>query len=156
MIFSIGFAIARLRRIGGLRVGSLRIGGLALAVLVASLATPALAQQCVTVGTNQTCTNAIFLSGGTTGITDAATLDVTNLASGTLAGTATDATGAGANATGVSATTADVNNLGAISATATETGASIFAPHRINHRRYLSGEFEHDLDKCDRDDHVKI
>jgi hypothetical protein len=88
MIFGIGFAIARLLRIGGLR-----IGGLALAVLVATLATPALAQQCVTVGTNQTCTNAIFLSGGATGITDDATLDVTNLASGTIAGTATDATG---------------------------------------------------------------
>ena len=97
-------------------------------MLAASLTTPALAQQCVTVGTNSTCTNAIFLSGGTTGITDAATLDVTNLASGTLAGTATDATGAGANATGVSATTANVNNLGAISATATETGAHSASP----------------------------
>ena len=95
MIFGIGFAIARLLRIGGLR-----IGGLALLVLAAR----SRRRRCATMRHGrheQTCTNAIFLSGGATGITDDATLNVTNLASGTLAGTFTDARGAGANANGV-------------------------------------------------------
>jgi hypothetical protein len=47
------------------------------------------AQQCTPTGTNQTCTNSIFLSGGTIGISDLAgqnTLTVTNTTSGTISG----------------------------------------------------------------------
>jgi outer membrane autotransporter protein len=65
----------------------------------------ALAQQCTTTGTNQTCTNSIFLTGGADGIFDNATLTVTNTASGTITGSVF-----GINATD----TANVTNFGTI------------------------------------------
>jgi uncharacterized protein with beta-barrel porin domain len=65
------------------------------------------AAQCTTTGTNQTCTNSIFLSGGASGISDTATITVTNTASGTISGSLF-----GINA----ADTANVTNFGIISA----------------------------------------
>lgn len=44
------------------------------------------AQQCTTAGSNQTCVNSIFLSGGASGITDTATLTLTNAGTGTVSG----------------------------------------------------------------------
>jgi uncharacterized protein with beta-barrel porin domain len=44
------------------------------------------AQQCSAVGTNQTCVNSIFLSGGASGVSDSATLTITNADTGTVTG----------------------------------------------------------------------
>ena len=44
------------------------------------------AQQCTATGTNQTCSNSIFLSGGANGISDGGTLTVTNTDTGTITG----------------------------------------------------------------------
>jgi len=63
------------------------------------------AQQCTTTGTNQTCSNSVFLSGGATGISDNGTLSVTNTSTGTISGGVF-----GLNA----ADTANVANLGSI------------------------------------------
>ena len=46
------------------------------------------AQPCNPTGTDQTCTNAVTLSGGADGINDTATLTLTNTATGTVSGTA--------------------------------------------------------------------
>jgi outer membrane autotransporter protein len=62
---------------------------------------------CATSGTNQTCTNSVFLSGGATGIQDTATLTATNTNTGTITGTTN----------GISAVNANVNNAGTISGT---------------------------------------
>jgi outer membrane autotransporter protein len=67
---------------------------------------PARAQQCTTTGSNQTCTNSIFLSGGATGIFDSATLTATNASTGTISGSLF-----GINA----ADTANITNFGIIS-----------------------------------------
>jgi hypothetical protein len=64
------------------------------------------AGQCTTTGAKQTCTNSIFLSGGTNGIFDSATLTVTNTGIGTISGSLF-----GINA----ADTANVTNFGIIS-----------------------------------------
>ncbi len=74
-------------------------------VAILCLGGNAFAQQCTTTGTNQTCTNSIFLSGGATGISDSATLTVTNTNSGTISGSVF-----GINA----ADTANVTNFGTI------------------------------------------
>jgi hypothetical protein len=71
------------------------------------------AQQCEPTGTNQTCTNSIFLSGGAIGLLDTATLTVTNTATGIISGISPD------EARGISAVTANVTNSGTISGTAT-------------------------------------
>src|SRR6185312_13736504 len=63
------------------------------------------AQQCTNVGTNQTCTNSIFLSGGANGVFDTATLTVINTGTGTIEGSTF-----GVNA----ADTAEVTNFGTI------------------------------------------
>jgi len=78
-------------------------GAAALAILC--VGDGARAQQCTTSGTNQTCTNSIFLSGGAIGISDGATLTVTNTISGTISGSIF-----GINATD----TANVTNFGTI------------------------------------------
>ena len=65
----------------------------------------ALAQQCTTTGTNQTCTNSILLFGGASGVFDNATLTVTNFDTGTIAGTTF-----GINA----ADTANLTNFGTV------------------------------------------
>jgi len=44
--------------------------------------------KCATTGTNQTCTNSIFLSGGATGLFDTATVRSPNTSTGTIFGTA--------------------------------------------------------------------
>jgi hypothetical protein len=82
-------------------------GPLASAVVLALLwgGDGARAQQCTTTGTNQTCTNSIFLSGGANGIFDSATLTVTNTDTGTITGSTF-----GINA----ADTVNVTNFGTI------------------------------------------
>jgi hypothetical protein len=89
--------------------------GLALALL--PFGSAARAQQCATTGTNQTCTNSIFLSGGTIGILDTATLTVTN--TGTIFGSAGIGGGFGIAAN----TAAIVTNYGTISGAGTEFGS---------------------------------
>src|SRR5262249_50058725 len=66
------------------RVASVMALSVTAALLLAllPLGSSARAQQCVPVGTNQICTNSIFLSGGATGLFDNATLKVTNTAAG--------------------------------------------------------------------------
>ncbi len=73
----------------------------AIALLGASVG--ARAQQCSTTGTNQTCSNSIFLSGGANGLFDSGTLSVNNTGTGTIAGSVF-----GINA----ANTATVTNFG--------------------------------------------
>jgi uncharacterized protein with beta-barrel porin domain len=96
-----------------------------IAVAVLWPGTAALAQQCATTGTNQTCTNSIFLSGGATGLADTATVTVTNTSTGIISGTgfgiAADVanvtnfgTITGGTLTGVSANTVNVTNSGTI------------------------------------------
>ncbi|MBX9827530.1 MAG: autotransporter domain-containing protein [Xanthobacteraceae bacterium] len=84
-----------------------RRGALALlAAIAAATLWPgpaARAQQCATAGTNQTCTNSIFLSGGATGLFDNATVTVTNTDTGTISGGG-----------GILATDANVINFGTI------------------------------------------
>jgi len=79
------FAICWRRR-NGLARALLPILAAAAALVTLCVGDGARAQQCTTTGTNQTCTNSIFLSGGATGISDGATLTVTNTISGTIAG----------------------------------------------------------------------
>jgi len=78
----------------------------AAALMILCVGDGARAQQCTTTGTNQTCTNSIFLSGGASGISDSATLTVTNTSTGTISGSVF-----GINA----ADTANVTNFGIIS-----------------------------------------
>jgi uncharacterized protein with beta-barrel porin domain len=75
------------------------------AALVIVCASGARALQCTTTGTNQSCTNSIFLSGGANGISDNAILTVTNTISGTISGSLF-----GINASD----TANVTNFGTI------------------------------------------
>jgi hypothetical protein len=91
---------------------------LACVALLAVLCTaaPALAQQCTPTGTNQTCTNSIFLTGGAIGLFDNGVppgpgLTVTNTNVGTISG------GPGFGSRGIAATTATVTNNGTISGT---------------------------------------
>src|SRR5579872_2330673 len=86
-----------------------------------ALSTDASAQQCTPTGNNQTCTNSIALTGGAIGLSDANTLTVTNTNTGTITGTDP------ANAFGILATTANVNNTGTVTATAMGAGGTTFA-----------------------------
>ena len=131
---------------------SLGAAPLACVALLAVLcsAVSALAQPCAAIGTNQTCTNSTFLSGGAIGLLDfgaAPGLTVTNTNVGTISGTGGIGTGilaintatvinngtisgstglGGAFGQGISATnTATVTNNGTISGTGTG-GASGF------------------------------
>jgi uncharacterized protein with beta-barrel porin domain len=97
---------------------SLGAATLACVTLLAVLcsAVSALAQQCAATGTNQTCTNSVFLTGEV-GLSDNGTapgLTVTNTNTGTILGTSGLNIG---NAIGISATTATVTNNGTISGT---------------------------------------
>ena len=87
--------------------------GVALLAVLCS-AVPALAQQCTPTGTNQTCTNSIFLTGGAFGLADGGVppgpgLTVTNTSVGTISGTTALAGGTG---TGINAVTATVTDNG--------------------------------------------
>jgi uncharacterized protein with beta-barrel porin domain len=91
------------------------VGLLALLAVLCS-AVSALAQPCVAVGINQTCTNSSLLSVGAIGLLDfgaAPGLTVTNTNLGTISGT-----GGGAGV-GINASTATVTNNGTISGTGT-------------------------------------
>ncbi|MGJ4893348.1 autotransporter outer membrane beta-barrel domain-containing protein [Bradyrhizobium sp. HKCCYLRH3099] len=68
----------------------------------------ALAQQCQSTGTNQTCTNSLALTGSATGLQDNATATVTNSGGASISGSA-------AAGFGLSAQTANVTNFGTIS-----------------------------------------
>ena len=97
--------------------------GVALLAVLCS-AVPALAQQCTPTGTNQTCTNSIFLTGGAFGLFDNGVppgpgLRVTNTSVGTISGTTALAGGTG---TGIDAVTATVTNNGTISGTGGPAG----------------------------------
>ena len=72
--------------------------------------TSAQAQQCTTTGTDQTCTNSIFLSGGAKGLRDTGTATVTNTGTGTISGPSDGTPGVG-----IQATATDVSNFGTIS-----------------------------------------
>ena len=129
---SLAFALvapALLARACGWRERRRRAACAALLALLAVLcgAVSALAQQCNATGTNQTCTNSIFLTGGSIGLFDTGVppgpgLTVTNTNVGTISGTSATAFGSG-----ISATTATVTNNGAISGTGTGGGAGILA-----------------------------
>ena len=95
---SLAFALvapALLARAGGWRERRRRaMACVALLALLAVLcsAVSALAQQCNATGTNQTCTNSIFLTGGAIGLFDIGMapgpgLTVTNTNVGTISGT---------------------------------------------------------------------
>jgi uncharacterized protein with beta-barrel porin domain len=100
----------------------------AIVLLLWPLADARAQQPCTTIGTNQTCTNAVAISGGGVGINDTATLTLTNTATGTVTGTidgvnASTANvtnsgiiqGTGSSGTGISAANANVTNFGTIS-----------------------------------------
>jgi hypothetical protein len=121
---SLAFALvapALLARAGGWR--ERRWCAMACVALIALLAVlcsavSALAQQCNATGTNQTCTNSRFLTGGAIGLSDNGTapgLTVTNTNVGTISGTG----GAGVGGFGITALTATVTNNGTISGTGT-------------------------------------
>jgi hypothetical protein len=71
------------------------------------------AQQCQPAGTDQTCTNSIFLSGGVAGLNDNATATITNTSVGTIVTNNAGGTGFGIFA----GTNANVTNSGTISGT---------------------------------------
>ena len=119
---SLAFALvapALLARAGGWRERRRRaMACVALLALLAVLcsAGSALAQPCMTTGTNQTCTNSTILSGSAIGLSDNGTapgLTVTN--NGTISGTG----GGGVGGFGITAFTATVTNNGTISGTGT-------------------------------------
>ena len=95
-----------------------------LAVLCSAVS--ALAQQCNATGTNQTCTNSIFLTGGAIGLSDNGTapgLTVTNTNAAPSRAPATSAFTVGASV--ILATTATVTNNGTISGTGTGGGVGV-------------------------------
>ena len=87
--------------------------------LALTLSWPAseLLAQCATTGTDQTCTNSIAITGGTTGISDTGTLTVTNTSTGAISGTYVGIRAEAVNVTG---------NSGTISATG-PNGSAILA-----------------------------
>jgi uncharacterized protein with beta-barrel porin domain len=102
------------------RVGGAIRASLALITALAWSVAPASAQQCTPTGTNQTCTNSIFLTGGIIGLFDNGTakgLTVTNTNNGTISGT-----NGGGNGIGIRANTATVTNNGTITGTGTGPG----------------------------------
>jgi hypothetical protein len=116
------------------------VGALALTL---SWPAPEAWAQCATTGTDQTCTNSVAITGGTTGISDTGTLTLTNTSTGAISGTSF----------GIDAATANVTNSGTIQSTGTGihgssgastvtnsvggvisggAGAAIFANDRLN------------------------
>jgi hypothetical protein len=83
---------------------------------------------CATTGTNQTCTNSVTISGGD-GISDTATLILTNTATGAIRGTSFGGFGV------VAGGTANVTNFGTIEATGAN-GVGIFANTVANVTNY--------------------
>ena len=126
-------------------VGALAVG--------AALAWPASSPRaaCSTTGTNQTCTNSVFLSGGANGIFDFATLTVTNTSTGTITGTsagiathgATNANNSGAITGGVGGIQADsanvTNNTGGIIQGLQNTGLSVTNTATVNNSGFIGG-----------------
>lgn len=95
----------------------------------------ALAQQCLPTGLDQTCANAIFLSGGASGISDGATLTVTNAVSGVITGS-----GAGGSGVGINADAANVVNYGTIGgAGAAGMGIMVATTANVINRGAISG-----------------
>ena len=101
------------------------------------------AAQCALTGTDQTCTNSIAITGGTTGISDTGTLTVTNTSTGTISGTSfgidaaianvtnsgmIQSTGIGIHGNGIGASTV-TNNIGGV---ISGDGAAIFVNDRLN------------------------
>jgi hypothetical protein len=123
---SLAFALvapALLARVGGWRERRRRAMACVALLAVLCSAGSALAQQCTPNGTNQTCTNSIFLTGGAIGLFDNGTapgLTVTNNDVGTISGT-----GIAGGGIGIEATTATVTNNGIISGTSTSGGVGV-------------------------------
>ena len=121
---SLAFALvapASLARVGGWRERRRRAVACVALLAVLCSAGPALAQQCTPTGTNQTCTNSIFLTGVATGLSDSGTapgLTVTNTNVGTISGT-------GRGAFGIDAITATVTNNGTISGSGTSGATGV-------------------------------
>ena len=123
---SLAFALvapALLARVGGWRERRRRAMACVALLAVLCSAGSSLAQQCTPTGTNQTCTNSIFLTGGAIGLFDNGVppgpgLTVTNTSVGTISGTG----GAVASAFGIEAATATVTNNGTISGTTALAG----------------------------------
>src|SRR6266702_1005673 len=105
-------------------VGALAVG--------AALAWPASSARaaCSTTGTNQTCTNSVFLSGGANGIFDFATLTVTNTSTGTITGTSAGIATHGAT---------NANNSGAIIQGLQNTGLSVTNTATVNNSGFIGG-----------------
>ena len=123
---SLAFALvapALLARVGGWRERRRRAMACVALLAVLCSAGSSLAQQCTPNGTNQTCTNSIFLTGGAIGLFDNGTapgLTVTNNDVGTISGT-----GIAGGGIGIEATTATVTNNGIISGISTSGGVGV-------------------------------
>ena len=95
------------------------------------------AQQCTTTGTDQTCTNSIFLSGGPRGLLDTGTATVTNTGTGTIFGLSDGTPGVG-----IRAAAADVSNFGTISGSNAPTlaeGIEVANNAKVTNHGIISG-----------------
>ncbi|WP_256807220.1 autotransporter domain-containing protein [Bradyrhizobium sp. Bra64] len=93
-------------------------GGLLLGLILIPL-DAASAQPCQTTGTDQTCTNSLFLSAGAAGLSDLGTVTVANTSSGSIVGTGVSVVGIVANVD------ANVTNSGSISGVGTSSANGI-------------------------------
>lgn len=98
------------------RLGKIVCALAALALLSCPLATGRAQTPCAIAGTDQTCTNATTISGNSIGISDTATLTLTNTAAGTISAV-------GTASSGVRAVTANVTNAGTIEANGASAAA---------------------------------
>jgi uncharacterized protein with beta-barrel porin domain len=95
------------------------------------------AQQCTTTGTDQTCTNSIFLSGGPRGLLDTGATTVTNTGTGTIFGLSDGTPGVG-----IRAAAADVSNFGTISGSNAPTlaeGIEVANNAKVTNHGIISG-----------------